>query len=99
MRFANQVVIVTGGAQGIGRSCVEAFAAEGAAVVVADVDAQGGEAAAAAITAQGGRALFIRTDVGDAGEAQRLVDRTLEAFGRHDVLIKNAGKNKTATRF
>jgi glucose 1-dehydrogenase len=96
MRFADQVVIVTGGAQGIGRACVEAFAAEGAAVVIADVDAQRGEKAAEAIEGQGGRAAFIQTDVGDAGQAQRLVDQTLEAFGRLDVLINNAGIIKTA---
>ena len=96
MRFVDQVVIVTGGAQGIGRACVDAFAAEGAAVVVADIDAEGGRKAAAAIEAQGGRASFIATDVGDAAQAQRLVDQTLQAFGRLDVLINNAGIIKTA---
>ena len=54
------------------------------------------EAAAEAIKAQGGRAQFIQTDVGDAGQAQRLVDQTLAAFGRLDVLINNAGIIKTA---
>ena len=96
MRFADQVVIVTGGAQGIGRACVEAFAAEGAAIVIADVDAEGGDRAAEAVTAQGGRVAFIQTDVGDAGQAQRLVERTLQAFGRLDVLVNNAGIIKTA---
>jgi glucose 1-dehydrogenase len=96
MRFADQVVIVTGGAQGIGRACVEAFAAEGAAVVVADIDAEGGKKTAEAIRAAGGRTQFIQTDVGDAGQAQRLVDQTLAAFGRLDVLINNAGIIKTA---
>jgi glucose 1-dehydrogenase len=96
MRFADQVVIVTGGAQGIGRACVEAFAAEGAAVVIADIDAGGGQKAAEAVAAQGGRATFVQTDVGDAGEAQRLVDQTLAAFERLDVLINNAGIIKTA---
>ena len=94
MRFADQVVIVTGGAHGIGRACVEAFAAEGAAVVIADIDAADGENAAQAIAGQGGRARFIRTDVGDAGQAQRLVDQTLQAFGRLDVLINNAGHHQ-----
>jgi glucose 1-dehydrogenase len=96
MRFADQVVIVTGGAQGIGRACVEAFAAEGAAVVLADVDAEVGRKTAAAVEAQGGRARFIETDVGDAGQARRLVDQTLQAFGRLDVLINNAGIIRTA---
>jgi glucose 1-dehydrogenase len=96
MRFADQVVIVTGGAQGIGRACVEAFAAEGAAVVIADIDADGGQKAAEAIRAGGGRAQFIQTDVGDAGQARRLVDQSLATFGRLDVLINNAGIIKTA---
>ena len=96
MRFLDQVVIVTGGAQGIGRACVDAFASEGAAVVVADIDAAGGKKAAAEIEARGGRARFVETDVGDAVQARRLVDRTLEAFGRLDVLINNAGIIKTA---
>jgi len=96
MRFVDQVVIVTGGAQGIGRACVEAFAGEGAAVVVADIDAEGGHKAAAEIEARGGRARFVATDVGDAAQAQRLVDQTLETFGRLDVLINNAGIIKTA---
>jgi NAD(P)-dependent dehydrogenase (short-subunit alcohol dehydrogenase family) len=96
MRFVDQVVIVTGGAQGIGRACVDAFAAEGAAVVVADIDAEGGKKAADEIAAQGGRARFIATDVGDAAQARRLVDQTLQGFGRLDVLINNAGIIKTA---
>jgi NAD(P)-dependent dehydrogenase (short-subunit alcohol dehydrogenase family) len=96
MRFSDQVVIVTGGAQGIGRACVAAFAAEGAAVVIGDVDPEGGEKAAEAIRANGGRAQFVQTDVGDAGQAQRLIDQTLGAFGRIDVLINNAGIIKTA---
>jgi glucose 1-dehydrogenase len=96
MRFADQVVIVTGGAQGIGRACVEAFADEGAAVVVADIADEGGRQVADAVVGRGGRARFIETDVGDGAQARRLVDQTLEAFGRLDVLINNAGIIKTA---
>ena len=96
MRFADQVVIVTGGAHGIGRACVDAFANEGAVVVIADIDAEAGGKAADEIQARGGRARFIATDVGDGAQAQRLIDRTLQAFGRLDVLINNAGIIKTA---
>jgi glucose 1-dehydrogenase len=96
MRFAGQVAVVTGGANGIGRACAEAFGAEGAAVAVADIDAEAGPAVARAIEATGGRATFIKTDVGDAAQAQRLIDRTLAAFGRLDVLINNAGIIRTA---
>jgi glucose 1-dehydrogenase len=96
MRFLDQVVIVTGGAQGIGRACADAFASEGAAVVSADIDPAGGAKAAAEIEGRGGQARFVETDVGDAAQARRLVDGTLEAFGRLDVLINNAGIIKTA---
>ena len=65
-------------------------------MVIADIDADGGQTAAEAIKAKGGRAQFIQTDVGDAGQAQHLVDQTLAAFGRLDVLINNAGIIKTA---
>jgi glucose 1-dehydrogenase len=96
MRFAGQVAIVTGGGNGIGRACAEAFAAEGAAVAVADIDGAAGAAVVAAIEDAGGQAIFVETDVGDAAHAKRLVERTLAAFGRLDVLINNAGIIKTA---
>lgn len=96
MRFEGKVVIVTGGAQGIGRACVEAFVAEGGAVVIADLDAEQGQALVAEIGAKGGKAHFVRTDVGDARDAGALVDATLEWGGRLDVLVNNAGIIKTA---
>jgi glucose 1-dehydrogenase len=96
MRFQDQVVIVTGAANGIGRACAEAFAAEGASVVLADIDAEAGARAADDIRAGGAEVKFVRTDVGDRAQAQRLIDQTLDAFGRLDVLINNAGIIKTA---
>lgn len=96
MRFADKSVIVTGAGRGIGRACALAFAAEGAAVVVADIDADGGDGTVAAIAAQGGAARFVPCDVGDAAQCGALVDAALEWAGRVDVLVNNAAVLKTA---
>lgn len=96
MRFADQTVIVTGGASGIGRACVDLFVSEGAAVVIADIDAGPGEALARSITDEGGRAVFVETDVGDATSATALIAETVDRFGRLDVLVNNAGVIKAA---
>ena len=95
MRFQGKTVIVTGGAHGIGLACARAFAAEGAAVMIADLAIEAGEAAAQAICAAGGKARFQRADVGDAREAGALVDATLEWSCRLDVLVNNAAIIKT----
>ncbi|MFO1050172.1 MAG: SDR family NAD(P)-dependent oxidoreductase [Geminicoccaceae bacterium] len=95
MRFQGKTAIVTGGAQGIGLACARAFAAEGAAVMIADIAAEAGEAAAQAICAAGGKASFRATDVGDAREAGALIDATLEWACRLDVLVNNAGTIRT----
>ncbi|KAB2808489.1 SDR family oxidoreductase [Pimelobacter simplex] len=90
MRFENKVVVVTGAAQGIGEAYAKALAAEGAAVVVADVNAEAGEQVAKQIEADGGRALFVHCDVSSAESAQALVAATVERFGGIDGLVNNA---------
>ncbi len=90
MRLAEKVAIVTGGANGIGRAIAELFAAEGAAVAVADIETETGQEVAAHIAALGGRALFQTTDTSDPDATKAAVAATLDAFGRVDVLVNNA---------
>ncbi len=82
----NRVCIVTGGAQGIGEACARRFAREGAQVVIADMADAPGEALAAELGA-----LYIRCDVGDKAQVDAVVARTVQAHGRIDVLVNNAG--------
>lgn len=89
--LAGKRAIVTGGAKGIGRAIAALFASEGAAVVIADLNAEDGQAAANAIEEAGGRALFVSCDVTRAGDCARVVNRTVEVFGGLDVLVNNAG--------
>ncbi len=89
MRLANKVAIVTGGAHGIGLAIAWRYLAEGARVVIADVDKAAGEAEAEALGTA--RCRFVATDVGDAHAVENLIDNTFAAFGALDVLVNNAG--------
>lgn len=88
MRFKDKVVIVTGGASGIGEASVRAFAREGAKVVIADF-ADHGQALADELGAD--KALFIKTDVTDSTAVQAMIAQTIAKFGRLDVMFANAG--------
>jgi NAD(P)-dependent dehydrogenase (short-subunit alcohol dehydrogenase family) len=88
--FAGKVAIVTGAAQGIGEAYARALAAAGAAVVVADINAEAGEAVAKDICAAGGQAAFARTDVSERGSAEAMAALAVEQFGGIDYLVNNA---------
>ena len=90
MRFVDKVAIVTGAGQGIGEAYAKALAAEGAAVVIAEINEEQGRRVAAQIQSSGARAHFVRTDVASPDSAVALAGETVRAFGGIDYLINNA---------
>jgi NAD(P)-dependent dehydrogenase (short-subunit alcohol dehydrogenase family) len=86
-RLQQRVAIVTGAARGIGLACAQRFAAEGATLVLADLEETSGQAAAASIPG----AVFVRADVSRKADVDALVERALSRHGRVDVLVNNAG--------
>ncbi len=94
--LVGKVAIVTGGASGLGRATVERFVQEGARVVIADVNTEGGEALAATL---GPAVAFKRTDVSDADAVQDVVDFAVGRFGGLHVMFNNAGIPSSMARF
>jgi meso-butanediol dehydrogenase / (S,S)-butanediol dehydrogenase / diacetyl reductase len=93
-RLQDRVVVVTGGASGIGAAVARGCAAEGAAVVVADLDEPAARKVADEIGDDGGRALAVRVDVADRASVAAGIGATAEHFGRLDVCFNNAGFNE-----
>lgn len=91
MRLANKVAVVTGGGSGFGEGIAKRFAAEGAAVAVADLNLAAAERVAGEIAAAGGQALALHTDVSVATSMQAMVANTVAKFGGLDIVINNAG--------
>ena len=91
MRLKGKVAVVTGAARGLGRACAQCMAAEGAKVVVSDINSDDGEKTAESIRANGGEARFIACDVGDKAQVEALIAGTVAAFGRLDSAVANAG--------
>ncbi len=90
MRLQSRVAIITGAASGIGRATALRFAKEGAAVVIADINCDGGAACADEIIADGGRATFIETDVSREADLRNMVEAAVQTYGGLDILHNNA---------
>jgi len=90
-RFAGKVAFVTGAGSGIGRATAIAFAAEGAEVVLADIDTVGNEETARLVAEHGARVLSVKCDVTSSSDIQAVIQQTVQEFGRLDVAFNNAG--------
>ena len=91
MRLKDKVALITGAGSGIGYRTALLFAREGAAVVVVDINAEGGQACADEIKGGGGSATFVRADVAAAADCQHMIAAAESAYGKLDILFNNAG--------
>lgn len=90
-RLEGKVAVITGAASGMGRATAARFAAEGASIVIADLNAEGGEAAVRECRENSANAVFHKTDVTAEGEIKGAIERAVKEFGRLDVMFNNAG--------
>jgi len=90
-RLKNKVALITGGGSGIGRATCLLFAREGAKVVVADYVAEGGNETVQQIKAASGEAAFVQADVSKSAEVRNMIAKTVQTYGRVDILFNNAG--------
>jgi 3-oxoacyl-[acyl-carrier protein] reductase len=91
MRLKDKVAIITGGGSGFGEGMARRFVAEGASIVVNDLNATGGQRVTDVLKQQGAKALFVQGDVSKRPDVKSLIARTLAEFGRADILVNNAG--------
>jgi NAD(P)-dependent dehydrogenase (short-subunit alcohol dehydrogenase family) len=90
-RLDNKVAVITGAASGMGRATAIRFAGEGAAIVIADLNEEGGQAAVRECKENGGNAVFQKTDVASEAAIEAAIDRAVSEFGRLDITFNNAG--------
>ena len=95
MRFQDKVAFITGGAIGFGRDFARAFAAEGASIVIADIDRPAADILVDDLVSNGANALAVTCDVADEDAVQVAVDESISRFGGIDILVNNAGKHLT----
>jgi NAD(P)-dependent dehydrogenase (short-subunit alcohol dehydrogenase family) len=91
MKLKGKTALVTGAGKGIGRAIALRFAAEGASVVIAEIDEAAGRAVTEEIASAGGNALFVKTDVTEEEQVKAAIGRAADSFGRLDLLVNNAG--------
>ena len=99
MKFENQVVIITGAGNGIGKRIAIEYAKNGANVVVADIDEEGGQQTVADIKSLNGNAIFFKTNVGEPKDIKILMKQAVNTYGTIDVLINNAGVSRWKSLF
>ncbi|MEM9996706.1 MAG: 3-oxoacyl-ACP reductase FabG [Bacteroidota bacterium] len=96
-RLTGRVAVITGGSRGIGYATAVRFGQEGAQLVLADINAETGEASAQALRDLGYEATFVQTNVVEPEQTQAMAQAALDAYGRIDVLVNNAGVTRDAT--
>lgn len=94
-----KVIIITGGAKGIGLGCARVMARHGASIVIADIDEEAGPKAQADLRAMGAQALFVPTDVSQSEPVRQMVEQTIAEYGRLDCVLNNAGTHISKTVF
>src|SRR5207245_10384325 len=98
MNFEGKVVVITGGASGIGQACVREFAERNAAVAVVDRDRKLGETTVTEVQGRGRKAVLFSADVSKGSEVQRLIPQIVAEFGGLDVLVSNAEIGRASCR-
>jgi meso-butanediol dehydrogenase / (S,S)-butanediol dehydrogenase / diacetyl reductase len=97
MRLQNKVALITGAGSGFGRASALLFSREGAKIAVVDIDRAAGEKTVELVREKGGDAFFLKADVSKAEDVEKMVNETIERYGRIDILFNNAGINPLGT--